>query len=197
VIDHIFGTLERKAPGLAVVEARGVGFSVQIPWSTYDALPEAGSAVKLHTHLHLREDGLALYGFATPAERETFLLLMGVSGVGPRLALSLLSQLSVERLHRAIANEDVVLLATAPGIGKKTAQRIAFELRGKLPAEAQAVGAEPQVPADGPVFTDATEALAALGYTRNEARAALRAVLFRGAEAASAEALVKEALREL
>jgi len=197
LIDHISGTLERKAPGLAVVDARGVGFAVQVPWSTYDAMPEPGDAIKLYTHLHLREDGITLYGFALPVEREAFQMLMGVSGVGPKLALSLLSQLSVERLHRAIVTEDVALLATAPGVGKKTAQRIAFELRGKLPAAAQAGGAEPQPAADGPAFADAMEALTTLGYTRAEARSALRAAFSRAGDAADAERLLKEALREL
>jgi len=196
LIEHLSGTLERKEPCLAVIDVRGVGFEVQIPLSTYDILPEAGDTVKLYTHLNLREDGLTLYGFATSGEREAFLLLMGVSKVGPNLALSLLSQLSVEQVRRAIGTEDVTLLATAKGVGKKTAQRIIFELQGKLQKDV-AYGEEAMPPMDGPAFGDALDALVALGYTRAEAKRALLAALSRDAGAGEAEVLVKEALREL
>ncbi len=196
MIEHLSGTLERKSPDAAVIDIRGVGFKVQIPLSTYDVLPEAGDTVTLHTFLNLREDGLTLYGFATPGEREVFHLLTGVSQVGPGLALSLLSQLSVEQVRRAIDTEDVTLLATAKGVGKKMAQRIVFELRGKLPP-ATVDGEQYPHMAESPAFSDALDALVSLGYRRAEAKRALLVVLSREPDASVAEIMVREALREL
>lgn len=167
------GTVFSKSPDRVVIDAGGVGYLVHISLSTFEQIPDAGEETLLHTHLHVREDALQLYGFATPDERDYFLTLNGVSGVGPKLALAILSGAKTSELRRAIEFEDVAFLSRLPGLGKKTASKIILELKGKLPATIDSGG--PAAPVSS-VFDDALSALLNLGYKRAEAEAALRMV---------------------
>lgn len=167
------GAVFSKSPDRVVIDAGGVGYLVHISLSTFEHIPDAGAETLLHTHLHVREDALQLYGFATPDERDYFLTLNGVSGVGPKLALAILSGAKTSELRRAIEFEDVAFLSRLPGLGKKTASKIILELKGKLPATIDSGG--PAAPVSS-VFDDALSALLNLGYKRAEAEAALRMV---------------------
>jgi holliday junction DNA helicase RuvA len=189
MIGALRGTLVRREPPLVLVDVRGVGFEVEVPLSTFDALPAAGAEVTLHTQLIVREDALALFGFATLPERATFRQLLRVAGVGPRLALAVLSGASPAELAALVQAGDLARLTRIPGIGRKTAERIVVELRDALPAIAgAATGAGARTP-----LAEAEAALAALGYKPQEVVRALA-----GAPAnADSEALVRTALRVL
>jgi Holliday junction DNA helicase RuvA len=170
------GALLEKHPNQAIVEAGGVGYDVTIPVSTYTHLPEAGSEVKLRIHTHVREDALALFGFLTHDEKALFEKLIGVSGIGPKLAITILSGLAAPDLIHSIRRGEVERLVKIPGIGKKTAERMVLELRDKLPA---VTGEEPQPAAGGtlsPVEQDVLSALLNLGCARPQAEAALKKV---------------------
>jgi Holliday junction DNA helicase RuvA len=168
------GTLIEKHPNQAIVEAGGVGYDVAIPVSTFTRLPDAGAEVRLRIHTHVREDALALYGFLTQDEKALFEKLLGVSGIGPTLAVKILSGLSAADLILFIRRGEVERLVKIPGVGKKTAERMVLELRDKLPAPA---GEEPQIPpaeALSPVDQDVLSALLNLGCARPQAEAAVR-----------------------
>src|SRR5512147_367098 len=141
MIASISGKLRRKGTDYLVVDVSGVGYQVHVPLSTYCGIPEQGDDVSLHIHTHLREDSLALFGFLTEAEKDMFLLLMGVSGIGPKLALTILSSLSVADLSCAIGASDDARLCAVPGIGKKTAARMVLELRDRVKRLAPALTA--------------------------------------------------------
>jgi Holliday junction DNA helicase RuvA len=168
------GTLLEKHPNQAVIDTGGVGYDVTIPVSTYTQLPDAGAEVRLRIHTHVREDALALYGFLTQDEKSLFERLIGVSGIGPKLAITILSGLNAADLIRSIRRGEVERLVRIPGIGKKTAERMVLELRDKLPAPA---GEEPEtsaVSALSPVDQDVLSALLNLGCGRPQAEAAVR-----------------------
>ncbi len=168
------GTLIEKHPNQAVVDTGGVGYDVIIPVSTFTQLPDAGAEVRLRIHTHVREDALALYGFLTQDEKAMFERLIGVSGIGPKLAVTILSGLAAPDLVRAIRRGEVERLVRIPGIGKKTAERMVLELRDKLPAPA---GEEPETPAAAAlsaVDQDVLSALLNLGCGRPQAEAAVR-----------------------
>ncbi|MHB1414285.1 MAG: Holliday junction branch migration protein RuvA [Chloroflexota bacterium] len=171
MIVGVQGALEAKLPEGAVVRVGGVSLLVQTPLSTLGGLGPEGSPVHLFTHLHVREDALALFGFATPDELRTFQLLITVSGIGPRLALSILSNLSPDALRVAIASDNVELLTHIPGVGKRTAGRLVLELRGKIGP----VSAEAPVPS-APPSEDLVTALAGLGYNPAQIQGALRSL---------------------
>jgi Holliday junction DNA helicase RuvA len=169
MIASLKGKLETLGVDEAVVDVGGVGFQVYMPTSTLSTLGAAGSEVKLHTHFHLREDNAALYGFATAEELDLFQLLLGVSGLGPRLALAMLSAMEVSQLASAIATANTALLTQVPGIGKKVANRLVLELKDKvaagwLTAPAIELAAESE---------DVLAALTALGYSAAEATRAV------------------------
>jgi len=173
MIAHLRGVLLEKRPNQAIVEAGGVGYDVSIPVSTYSALPEPGAEVRLRIHTHLREDSLSLYGFASEDEKILFERLITVSGIGPRLAITVLSGLPIAELYAAIRAGAVERLVRIPGVGKKTAERIVLELREKLPLlaatrEAVAPGAV------SAVEQDVLSALINLGCTAAAAEAAVR-----------------------
>ncbi|HWH14518.1 MAG TPA: Holliday junction branch migration protein RuvA [Miltoncostaeaceae bacterium] len=174
MIRSLRGTLAAAGPEGALVEVGGVGLLVHVSAHTLDALPPAGSAVRLETHLVVREDALDLYGFSGASERELFEAFIGVSGVGPRLALSLCGLDRPETLRHAIATGDARRLQRAPGVGKRTAERLVLELRDRLGA----VGGDPRAdgvpgaPPAGPA-AEAHEAMLALGYAPDEAALAL------------------------
>jgi Holliday junction DNA helicase RuvA len=168
------GVLIEKHPNQAIVEAAGVGYDVTIPVSTFTHLPDAGAEIRLRVHTHVREDALALYGFLTQDEKALFEKLISVSGIGPKLAITILSGLAAPDLIGSIRRGEVERLVRIPGIGKKTAERMVLELRDKLPA---ATGGEPDaaaVPQLSPVDQDVLSALLNLGCGRPQAEAAVR-----------------------
>jgi Holliday junction DNA helicase RuvA len=192
------GRLAEKAPNRIIVDIGGVGYDVAVPLSTYYTLGEPGSDVALRVHTHVREDTLALYGFSTPLELQIFERLIGISGIGPKLALAVLSGIDVADLVRAVQAGDVGRLTAIPGIGKKTAERIGLELKDKLPKGIlgdAAVGLEAGAPG-GELRQDLLSALLNLGYHRPLAEKAVEAALAR-AESPAFETVLKQALRAL
>ncbi|MEA3393796.1 MAG: Holliday junction branch migration protein RuvA [Pseudomonadota bacterium] len=171
MIGRLTGTLLEKNPPEVLVDCHGVGYEVQVSMSTFYNLPNLGEKVSLLTHFIVREDAQLLYGFGTPTEREAFRQLIKISGVGPRTALAVLSGMSVAELAQAVSLQEAGRLVKVPGIGKKTAERLLLELKGKLGADIGAVGG-PVNDAQG----DILQALLALGYSDKEAAAALKAL---------------------
>jgi Holliday junction DNA helicase RuvA len=173
VIASLRGTVAATGKDYVVLVVGGVGFQVSVPQTLLDGLSGPGQEVTLHTHLHVRENDLALFGCDSEEELALFRLLLGVSGIGPKVALSILSSLPPDQLQAAIAQEDVVMLARVPGIGPKTAKKLVFDLKDKIAVEVM-VG-EPR-----PVLTDADAdliaALTTLGYSVAEAQEAIRAL---------------------
>jgi holliday junction DNA helicase RuvA len=201
MITRITGELLSASPLTAVIETGGFAYEVHIPVTTAERLPAAGQKVRLHTFVVYREDSQTLYGFTTEEERDFFrLLIEKVSGVGPKIALTVLSKLSLSVLQTAILSGDVALLSKCPGIGKKTAERLVIELRDKLsssPAAAPAGGAETLPAQASPAankIRDAVMALVALGYKAPDADKSVRQALVAIGPAASTEALIKKAL---
>jgi len=171
MIGRLTGLLVDKAPPLVLIDVHGVGYEVDVPMSTFYNLPHLGEPVTLLTHFVVREDAQLLYGFLTVAERATFRQLIKITGVGPRMALSVLSGLSVDELCQAVQAQDARRIVKVPGIGKKTAERLLLELKGKL--------GEAALPAGAPVAANASsndivQALIALGYNERDAEAALK-----------------------
>jgi len=180
MINHLSGSLVEKSFTSAVVEVGGIGFHLLIPMSTYDRLPRVGEPVTLKTHLHVREDALLLYAFASESERQLFHLLTGiVTGIGPKLALSILSALPVDRFCEAIVQNDLKALARIPGIGKRTAERLVVELKDKLDeiAPAIALGGKAAEPSLTKAAEDAVAALVTLGFKNDGARKSVRQLL--------------------
>lgn len=172
MIGKLTGTLLEKNPPEVLLDCQGVGYEVHVPMSSFYNLPGLGERVSLLTHFIVREDAQLLYGFVTPSERQTFRELIKVSGVGPRMALSLLSGMSVAELAQAVSLQEAGRLVKVPGIGKKTAERLLLELKGKLGADLG--GAQAQVASDAQA--DILQALLALGYSDKEAAASLKAL---------------------
>lgn len=194
MIAFLTGRLAFKSPTHLTLDVQGVGYEVHIPLSTYYALPNLDEVTALNIHTHLREDAIQLFGFSSSCEKEVFLLLTTVSGIGPKLALGILSSLPVTELLRAIQMDDIDKLSTVPGIGKKSAGRVALELKDKV-GKLQSGSAEP-VSSDasgqeGP-FEDALSALVNLGYRQQDAKEALTRVT----RAASGPMLLKNLIRE-
>lgn len=172
MIGRIVGQLAEKNPPRLLIDCHGVGYEIDVPMSTFYNLPALGAPVTLLTHLVVREDAHLLYGFGTAAERDAFRLLIRISGIGPRMALSVLSGMSVAELAQAVAAQQATRLTKVPGIGKKTAERLLLELQGKL-ATAPGSKGERGGPA-GDAQADIEQALLALGYSEKEAAAALQ-----------------------
>jgi holliday junction DNA helicase RuvA len=171
MIGRLTGTLAEKSPPHLLIDVNGVGYEVDVPMSSFYNLPGLGERVVLLTHLVVREDAQLLYGFLTAAERATFRELVKISGVGPRTALSILSGLSVADLSQAVSRQDAARLTKVPGIGKKTAERLLLELKGKVAPE---LGASAAPASDAQA--DIAQALVALGYNEREASVALKAL---------------------
>jgi holliday junction DNA helicase RuvA len=197
MIAALTGKLKRKSSDYLIVDVAGVGYQVSLPLSTYSRLPEDGEEVTLHIHTHLREDSLSLFGFLTEAEKNMFLLLMGVSGIGPKLALAVLSSFSVPDLARAIKSSDDSRLCTIPGIGKKTAARMVLELKDKMLALSTAPfssqGQEPTASGD---VEDAISALVNLGYKKQPAEEVIKKIRAHQPDL-SLEELIREGLHIL
>ena len=192
MIGSLKGRLAVKAIDEALLDVGGVGYRIAIPLSTYESLPAEGAEALLWTHLHVREDELALYGFATERERGLFEILIGVSGIGPRLALHVLSRLTPERFAAAIQRGDLATLTGISGVGRKTAERMVVELRDKILELAEPEEAAPAA-ALGPSGVDAVKALVALGIRRVTAEEAVRRSLNEDPEAPASE-LTRRAL---
>ncbi len=193
MIAHLRGKLLAKRPNQAIVETSGVGYEVAISVPTFSDLPVVGSEVALHIHTHVREDLIALYGFLRPGEKGLFEKLITVSGIGPKLAITILSGMAADEMTGAIRGNDVAKLTRIPGIGKKTAERMVLELRDKLP---QAAGETAAIPAVSPVEEDVLSALINLGYQRPFAEKAL-AVATRNGAKGSFEAMFRESIAVL
>jgi Holliday junction DNA helicase RuvA len=189
VIARLRGKLAEKEPARVVIDVGGVGYEVFIPTTTFTAMPSAGAEVSLDIHTHVREDALSLYGFSSRQERRVFERLISISGIGPKLAVTILSGGSVEGLVGAIRRGDLARLTSIPGVGKKTAERIVVELKDKLKEFTE----EPAKPV---VETDVLSALENLGYSRPMAEAAVRRAA-NGDEDAAFDVLFKRALQIL
>jgi Holliday junction DNA helicase RuvA len=192
MIAHLRGKLLVKRPNQAIVETGGVGYDVTISVPTFSDLPATGNEVALHIHTHVREDVIALYGFLKPSEKQLFEKLITVSGIGPKLAITILSGMVADEMVSAIRGNDVARLTRIPGIGKKTAERMVLELRDKLPATsaAETVAA----PARSAIEEDVLSALMNLGYQRPAAEKALAIAGKNGKEAKSFDALFRDTL---
>jgi Holliday junction DNA helicase RuvA len=198
MIARLHGRLAEKEPNRIIVDVGGVGYDVAVPLSTYYTLGEPGSDVAVRVHTHVREDTLALYGFSTGLELQIFERLIGISGIGPKLALAVLSGIDVTDLVRAVMGGDVGRLTAIPGIGKKTAERIGLELKDKLPkgiVDETSAGVDAGAPGSA-LRRDLLSALLNLGYHRPLAERAVDAALAR-AESPAFETVLKQALRGL
>lgn len=190
MIARLFGRIADKHPNRLIVDVSGVGYDVQVPLSTYYVTPDVGGEMALRIHTHVREDQLALYGFATELELSMFERLIAVSGIGPKLALAVLSGIEPRELAGAIQRDDVARLTAIPGVGKKTAERICVELRDRLPKAIEAAA-----PGDS-LRQDLISALANLGYHRQAIDKALDKLLATAAERRF-EDVLRSALKEL
>jgi Holliday junction DNA helicase RuvA len=196
MIAWLSGRLRHKATDYLVIDVAGVGYQVSVPLSTFGLIPDDGEDISLHIYTHLREDSLSLFGFLTEAEKNMFLFLLGVSGIGPKLALAILSSLSVQDLSRAIQAADDSRLVMIPGIGKKTAARMVLELKDKMKL------IMPMIPAPSPLPDNVTEsddikdvisALVNLGYKKSQAEEAVKKI-GHGRSGITVEELIREAL---
>lgn len=202
MISFIEGVVESATPLQVVLNCHGIGYRIEVPITTSEKIPEIGKSVRLQIHPVYREDSQALYGFASREERDFFHLITSkVSGIGPKIALNLMSRLSFTMLRDAIARGDAALLAKCPGIGKKTAERVCIELKDKLgPSVGKAAAASPDStttiaePAGGAI-SDAIQALMTLGYKMDAADQAVRKASEALGSEASADALIKAALK--
>jgi holliday junction DNA helicase RuvA len=195
MIAHLRGKLLAKHPNQAIVETAGVGYDVTISVPTFSDLPAAGTEVALHIHTHVREDVIALYGFLRSSEKLLFEKLITVSGIGPKLAITILSGMPADDMVRAIRGNDIARLTRIPGIGKKTAERMVLELHDKVPEAGPT--STPAIPAMSATEDDVLSALQNLGYQRAAAEKALAAATKNGKVAGSFDALFREALAAL
>ncbi|MCX6144044.1 MAG: Holliday junction branch migration protein RuvA [Ignavibacteriales bacterium] len=197
MIASLTGVLKTKNPTEILIDVNGVGYSVTIPLSTYEKLGEVGSNLTLLTHLHVREDAMQLFGFASPEERFFFKLLITVNGIGPKIAQGILSGITVTDLKQHIAHENISALTAIPGVGRKTAERLIIELRDKIgKMDTPSLGSIPLQDEDGDLRQEALLALTSLGYNRPIAEKALRQVFTETkGEKLSLQDLIKRALR--
>jgi holliday junction DNA helicase RuvA len=203
MIAHLSGTLISKQATSVIVDVGGVGYEVTIPLSTFYDLDDMGATVQLRIYTHVREDMLQLYGFKTARERELFLKIISVSGIGPKLAITLLSGMSADEMIASIRTNNLARLTLIPGIGRKTAERLIVELREKVAELSSAqleeeLGAKPEVsgPTEDTVRSDALSALLNLGYQRSAAEKAIDAALGEGGEI-SVESILRRGLKKL
>ncbi|MGH7148785.1 MAG: Holliday junction branch migration protein RuvA [Nitrospiraceae bacterium] len=199
MIASLTGRLAFKAPTHLVLDVHGVGYEVCIPLSTYYGLPNLSESTSLSVHTHVREDAIQLFGFLTSQEKDAFVLLTSVSGVGPKLALSILSALPVSDLVSGIQSGDVEKLTTVPGIGKKSASRLVLELKDKVEKLHPGLASAREVPRQGQdaTFDDALSALVNLGYRPQDAKEALKQVKKSNAESIVLKDMIRESLKEL
>jgi len=197
MIAALTGRVIFKSPAHITVDVHGVGYEIFIPLSTYYALPEVNESTSLRVHTHLREDALQLFGFLTAAEKDAFILLTGISGIGPKLALSVLSTLPIPDLVSAIQTGDLEKLETVPGVGKKSAGRIALELKDKIERLGQSHVPASGHAAAGGLQDDALSALVNLGYRAGDAKDVLTRITRAAPSPVPLKDLIREALKEL
>ena len=186
MIGSLKGILARKAPDGVLVDVAGVGYEVSVPMSTLSDLPPEGASVHLYIYTHVRDDAILLFGFTSLVEKKVFITLLGVKGVGPKLALNILSGIKADEFAVAVEAEDIALLSRVPGLGKKTANRIVLELKGKLPRGEAAVDS---------VSADSVSALVNLGYKRAIASESVDMARKKGLD--SVEDILRESLKSL
>jgi len=192
LIASLNGTVLTKRPEGIIVEVNGVGYQLSVPLCSLADIPEPGETVFMHTYTHVREDALQLFGFLNEKDREVFTTLIGISGVGPKLGLAILSGMPAERFVEAVHNEDVTMLATIPGLGKKTASRLILELKGKLPSLDQGETSSFRASQEA---IDAISALVNLGYKKQFSEKAVETAVRDGA--GSIEDIIMETLKNL
>lgn len=199
MIAHLTGILFSKSPQSIVVDTAGVGYHIYIPLSTFYQLPDEKEKVSLHVYTHVREDMLQLFGFHTETEKEIFLLLISVSGIGPKLALNILSGIGIEELLGAIMGDDSEKICAIPGVGKKTSQRITLELKERVSDIFKGIEVRPREEVqirNKEMFNDALSALINLGYTNRSAKTVIENIL-RNDNDINIDTLLKEALQDL
>lgn len=203
MIAHLSGTLLSKQATSVILDVSGVGYEVSIPLSTFYELEDPGSNVQLRIYTHVREDALQLYGFKTTRERELFLRLISVSGIGPKLGITLLSGMSADEMIASIRTNNLAKLTLIPGVGRKTAERLVMELRDKVTSLSveveEELGAKPDAaaaPTEDSMRADALSALLNLGYQRNAAEKAVTAAMSESADV-SVESILRASLRKL
>jgi Holliday junction DNA helicase RuvA len=192
LIASLNGIIQSRKPEGLIIEVNGIGYHVSIPLCSLADIPEQGEKVFLHTYTHVREDALQLFGFLTGEERKVFTTLLGISGVGPKLGLAILSGMPAQRFIEAVSNEDVSLLSTIPGLGKKTASRLILELKGKLPSLKTDNSGANRAPS---ASEDAISALINLGYKKPAAEKAVEKTVDSGLK--GIEDIIREALKYL
>jgi holliday junction DNA helicase RuvA len=197
MIGYLQGKLRHKSPDCIIIDVNGVGYCVQVPLSTFCELPEVDQTTVLNIHTHVREDTLQLYGFRTQAEKEMFLFLITVNGVGPRLAMNILSGIDPDSLRQLVLHQDHARLRKIPGVGKKIAERITLELRDKLKVKKDEVAVPAPASSGEDAYSDAFSALLNLGYRPAEAEKALGKARQHLGEDPPIEGLLKQALRLL
>ena len=198
MIDQIHGMILKKTPNYAVLETGGVGLKVLSTINTLEAMPAKGKKTLLLTYLHVRDDVLDLYGFQTSRERETFLQLIGISGIGPKLALTILSGISPDKLRNRVIAGDVAAMTAVPGVGAKTAKRIIVELKEKFTkADNDSLGFEELDQTISGLYRDALNALTALGYKQKHSNQALDKIKQSGELKGELESVIKKALQHL
>ena len=199
MIAHIQGRLHFKSPENLIIDVDGIGYQVHVPLTTFYELPDIGNTVALHIHTHVREDALQLYGFQAQEEKALFIRLMGVAGIGPRLAVNILSGISPAELAECLGQGNLARLISIPGVGRKTAERIMVEMRDKLPALAadRDIALSVKYAADEAVMNDAVSALVNLGYKKGVAQRAIDGARQRLEGEINLESLLKESLRAL
>jgi Holliday junction DNA helicase RuvA len=191
VIASLKGTVQSKRPEGVVVDVSGIGYHVCVPLCSLGEIPEPGNSIFLHTYTHVREDVLQLFGFLSEEEQKIFKTLMGISGIGPKLGLAILSGMPVQKFIESVHNEDVITLSTIPGLGKKTASRVVLELKGKLPTPGDHETSSAGLSAVG----DSVSALVNLGYKKSLSESAVQRAVNNGSSAI--EDIIKEALKYL
>lgn len=196
MIDYVSGTLSSKKPTEAVIDVGGLGYKLLIPTSTFEKLPKAGDDVRLQCHHYVRDDAILLFGFASDEERTVFNLLLGVSGIGPKLALAALSAMNPTEIGTRIVDGDAVMLTRIPGIGRKTAERLIVELRDRFEKIVGAGSTGSDRDNGSTARSDAMAALEALGLSRVGADKSLRKVLDKNPDATTAEEMIRLALRQ-
>jgi Holliday junction DNA helicase RuvA len=195
MISRLKGVVLEKSPTRIVLEVNGLGYEIHIPVSTFEKVPAIGERTQLFTHLHVREDLLQLYGFWDESEKKMFQLLISISGVGPRMALGVLSGISVDSLSHAVTNNNISVLTQIPGVGKKTAQRLVMELKDKLGQGVEVVQPPGGIPID--IIDEAITALVSLGYRQGDAQKIINQVIRKEKQVPSIELLIKKALQTL
>jgi holliday junction DNA helicase RuvA len=194
MIAYIDGKLTHKDPTYVIIDVNGIGYQIKISLGTYSSLP-AGERCKLHTYLHIKEDAHTLYGFTTAAEKEVFLLLISISGVGPNTGLMILSSLTVDEVQQAIVREDVRTIQQVKGIGAKTAQRVILELKDKMKKDVLLTDTSMPSATHNTNRAEALSALVTLGFAKNVAEKTLDAIIKREGGNLSVEELIKFALK--